>query len=165
NCIVKMRNICYDLEPAEFSLPDPETGKINLISILKTLTSQFETKSNIKCTLNAEGGLEEILVNKEKGQCLVRIIQEAFTNIEKHSYATEAQILIRKEKNGGKNFATLFIIDNGRGCDLEKEKKNKKWKTHFGIRSMKERAKSIGAEISFRSAPDDGMQIKIKAEI
>ena len=165
DCIVKMRNICYGLEPAEFSLPSPNPGKINLLSILKSLGEQFEAKSKIKCSLNAAQGLEEILVEKEKCQCLVRIVQEAFANIEKHSYATEAQILARMESQQDKKILTLFIIDNGRGCDLDKARSGANWRTHFGLRQMQERAKTIGAAISFRSAPDDGMQIKLSVEI
>ena len=168
DCIVRMRNICYGLEPAEFSLPSAEQ-KINLLSILNSLAAQFEAKSKIKCSLNAEsaagGNAEEILVEKEKCQNLVRIVQEALANIEKHSYATEAQILARTESQQDKKRLALFIIDNGRGCDLEKVKASASWRTHFGIRQMKERAKTIGAEISFRSAIDDGMQIKISVEI
>ena len=165
DCIVKMRNICYGLEPAEFSLPSPNPGKINLLSILKSLGEQFEAKSKIKCSLNAAQGLEEILVEKEKCQCLVRIVQEAFANIEKHSYATEAQILARTESQQDKKILTLFIIDNGRGCDLDKARSGANWRTHFGLRQMQERAKTIGAAINFRSAPDDGMQIKLSVEI
>ena len=173
DCIVKMRNICYGLEPAEFSLPSPAGQKINLLSILNSLAAQFEAKSKIKCSLNAEnaaggnaaGNADEILVEKEKCQNLVRIVQEALANIEKHSYATEAQILARTEDAQGKKRLALFIIDNGRGCDLDKVKASASWRTHFGMRQMKERAKTIGAEISFRSAPDDGMQIKISVEI
>ncbi len=173
DCIVRMRNICYGLEPAEFSLPSAEQ-KINLLSILNSLAAQFEAKSKIKCSLNAEsaaggnvagGNADEILVEKEKCQNLVRIVQEALANIEKHSYATEAQILARVESAQGKARLALFIIDNGRGCDLEKVKASASWRTHFGMRQMKERAKTIGAEISFRSAIDDGMQIKISVEI
>ncbi len=164
DCIVRMRNICYGLEPAEFSLPSA-AQKINLLSILNSLAAQFEAKSKIKCSLNVEGAANEILVEKEKCQNLVRIVQEALANIEKHSYATEAQILARTDGAQGKQRLSLFIIDNGRGCDLEKVKAASSWRTHFGLRQMKERAKSIGAEISFRSAPDDGMQIKISVEI
>lgn len=165
DCIVKMRNICYSLAPAELSLPTEDSQKANLLSIVNSLCEQFETKSRVKCRLNSESGIKEILVEKEKCQSLVRIVQEALANIEKHSYATEAQILARTEMQKDKNFLTLFIIDNGRGCDLNKVKAGANWRTHFGLRQMQERAKTIGAAISFRSAPDDGMQIKISVEI
>ena len=165
DCIVKMRNICYGLAPAELSLPQSDSQKINLLSILNSLCEQFETKSHIKCGLNSESGLKEILIEKEKCQNIVRIVQEAMANIEKHSYATEAQILARTEIQQNKNLLILFIIDNGRGCDLAKIKAAANWRTHFGLRQMKERAKTIGADINFRSAPDDGMQIKLSVEI
>lgn len=163
DCIVKMRNICYGLTPAEFSISSLTSGKVDFLSILDSLTEQFKTNARIKCTLNNEENLKEILLEKEKCQNLVRIVQESLSNIEKHSYATEAQILVRKEIQQEKNILILFIIDDGRGCDLKKAMKNSK--THFGLRQMKERAKTIEAEIYFRSAPDDGMQIKISLEI
>lgn len=163
DCIVKMRNICYGVTPAEFSISSLTSGKVDFLSILDSLAEQFKINARIKCTLNNEENLEEILLEKEKCQNLVRIVQESLSNIEKHSYATEAQILVRKEILQGKNILILFIIDDGRGCDLKKTMKNSK--THFGLRQMKERAETIEAEISFRSAPDDGMQIKIRLEI
>lgn len=151
------------VKDAEFSILSLTSGKVTFLSILDSLAAQFGTNTRIKCTLNNEENLEEILLEKEKRQNLVRIVQESLSNIEKHSYATEAQILVRKEILQKKNILILFIIDDGRGCDLKKAMKTSK--THSGLRQMKKRAKTVGAETSFHSAPDDGMQIKITLEI
>ena len=92
------------------------------------------------------------------------MIQEILSNIEKHSFATQAQILIRQNKgdcSSGTGEIRIFITDNGHGCDLRKVLSTKN-KNHFGLRMMKERANLIeGCQIDFRSALNDGMQVKI----
>ena len=159
-CITKMRDICYGLSPAELKIfDDRETA--DLYSIIQSLASQFTVKTNIPCSLQKSGFDDSLMIKKESCQNLVRIIQEALKNIEKHSFATQAQIIIKEEKENDE--VRLYITDNGRGCDLKKIQGTRAAKNHFGLRMMKERAKIIpGCSVEFRSAINDGMQVKIK---
>ena len=159
-CITKMRDICYGLSPAELKIfDDRETA--DLYSIIQSLASQFTVKTNIPCSLQKSGFDDSLMIKKESCQNLVRIIQEALKNIEKHSFATQAQIIIKKEKENDE--VRIYITDNGRGCDLKKLQGTRAAKNHFGLRMMKERAKMIpGCSVDFRSAINDGMQVKIK---
>ena len=159
-CITKMRDICYGLSPAELKIfDDRETA--DLYSIIQSLASQFTVKTNIPCSLQKSGFDDSLMIKKESCQNLVRIIQEALKNIEKHSFATQAQIIIKEEKENDE--VRLYITDNGRGCDLKKLQGARAAKNHFGLRMMKERAKIIpGCSVEFRSAINDGMQVKIK---
>ena len=163
-CITKMRDICYGLSPAELKDFSDESSSLNgeadFYSIVQSLGSQFTVRTNIPCTVNGN----ELLLPKEDCRNLVRIVQEALKNIEKHSFATQAQILIRGNIEGkdGTGEIRIFITDNGRGCDLKKVLSAKNYKSHFGLRMMKERANMIeGCKIEFRSAINDGMQVKI----
>ena len=159
-CITKMRDICYGLSPAELKIfDDRETA--DLYSIIQSLASQFTVKTNIPCSLQKSGFDDSLMIKKESCQNLVRIIQEALKNIEKHSFATQTQIIIKEEKENDE--VRLYITDNGRGCDLKKLQGTRAAKKHFGLRMMKERAKIIpGCSVEFRSAINDGMQVKIK---
>ena len=159
-CITKMRDICYGLSPAELKIfDDRETA--DLYSIIQSLASQFTVKTNIPCSLQKSGFDDSLMIKKESCQNLVRIIQEALKNIEKHSFATQAQIIIKEEKENDE--VRLYITDNGRGCDLKKLQGARAAKNHFGLRMMKERAKIIpGCSVEFRSAINDGMQVKIR---
>lgn len=165
-CIIKMRNICYGLSPAELSAAsaDGSVSENSLVSIIDTLREKFTTQTNIPCSLEIDPGFECQPLSKEVCTNMVRIIQEAFRNIEKHSYATKVQVCIRNEVSDGKRYLALFIIDDGKGCDLDEVLSRKNAKLHFGLRSMKERAKIMGGEIYFQSAKDDGMQIKLRLE-
>ncbi len=86
---------------------------------------------------------------------LFRILQEAISNVRKHSGAKEA--LVRLEKRPGEFVMT--ISDDGVGFDpllagLERG-------GHFGLQIMVERAQAIGALIEIKSAPQQGTQITV----
>lgn len=84
---------------------------------------------------NCSGPL--VLATEIKVQ-LIRIIQEALTNIKKHAFATKIIIIINKDNKK----MTIAIADNGRGIDfatLGIDNKN-----HFGLAIMQERAQIIG---------------------
>lgn len=158
-CIIKMRNICYNLTPAELmSHEDGDSSQIEMISIIDTLCQQFSSKTKIVCSLQIEKNLEYPSFSKEVSTNVVRVFQEILTNIEKHSFATKATVLVRSKEENNQKYLVIFVIDDGIGCELE-EFKSKKLKKHFGIRNMRERMHSIGGEIEFFSAPNEGMRV------
>ena len=104
------------------------------------------------------------MLEKEKTQNLFRVIQEALTNIEKHSYATQASIFIKKadSSGSGKRALLIYITDDGIGCNQNELAKKLKSKEHLGLRGMKDRMELIGGQIEFFTAQNDGMEIKIE---
>lgn len=162
-CIIKMRNICYDLSPAELAdaMRKDDDG-IDLISIIETLCKQFTTKTNIDSSIQIDKS--KTYPEFDKTTCLnvVRVFQEILNNINKHSYATKVTVLI---KPPAENYLTIFVIDDGVGCKIE-SLNPKNLKNHFGIRNMRERITSIGGSVDFFSSPDEGMKVvlKIKTE-
>ncbi|WP_094604352.1 hypothetical protein SPSIL_051520 [Sporomusa silvacetica DSM 10669] len=83
---------------------------------------------------------------------LLRIIQEALTNIRKHSDAGHARIIISQHGSA----AEIRVEDDGRGFDpiLMAEKKGK-----YGIKIMEERAGEVGAQLRVESALRAGTRI------
>jgi len=83
---------------------------------------------------------------------LLQIIREALSNIQKHAHATQASIHII-ELNG---LIELEICDDGRGLPniLSKE-------GHFGLNIMKERAKSLNADLKLSANEPQGTKIRL----
>jgi signal transduction histidine kinase len=71
----------------------------------------------------------------EKTTQIYYIVQEAITNIIKHSQADRAEVLLE----GGHDFIYVTITDNGRGISHH----DVNLKQKYGIRSMKERAQRV----------------------
>jgi two-component sensor histidine kinase len=80
---------------------------------------------------------------------LLRIVQEALTNVLHHAQATETKVHLQYYNEA----LRLVTEDNGRGFDVEQEL-NKDG--HFGLLGMKERAAAIGGTLDIASERDAG---------
>ena len=159
DCIVKLRNICYNLTPAELaSHSDGDSSKLELISIINSLVQQFSSRTHIPCYLKVDEGFEYPVLEKEETQNLFRVVQESLTNIEKHSYATQVSIFIKKDGST----LLIYITDDGIGCNPDELNRRLKSKDRLGLKSMKDRMDLIGGSIEFFTAQNDGMEITIK---
>ena len=162
DCIVKLRNICYNLAPAELANhSNGDTSQIELVSIINSLSQQFTVRTHVPCTVGVEDGFEYPSFEKETTQNIFRVVQEALNNIEKHSYATNVSIFIKRETEDGQNRIVIYITDDGIGCKRERLEEMMASRDHLGLRSMKDRMELIGGSIEFISDQDDGMEIKL----
>jgi signal transduction histidine kinase len=84
---------------------------------------------------------------------LLRIVQEALTNIRKHADATVARVNV----TWGRSSFEVVIADNGRGFDLAATDGST-----YGIKGMRERAGLIGGEVEFDTRPKDGTRVHIR---
>lgn len=162
DCIVKLRNICYNLTPAELiSHTDGASSQIELVSIITSLANQFSSRTHVPCSIGVAPDFEYPVLEKEVTQNLFRVVQEALTNVEKHSYATKVNIYLnRKDQN-----LIIYITDDGVGCNPEKLKEKMMSKEHLGLRSMKDRMDLIGGQIEFNSNQDDGMEVRLQLSV
>ena len=94
--------------------------------------------------------------DKESEIHVYRIIQESINNIIKHSGATEATIVIKK--NGP--VVSLSVRDNGRGFDSTVDRH-----VGFGLNSIIERVWILGGESEIDAAPGRGTNLIFKIPI
>jgi len=113
-------------------------------------------KSGIVQARFHQQGIEEEF-NEQKAIFLFRIFQEAVNNILKHAKATEIIVTMRFESDG----FTLEINDNGVGFDLAQKQQAATSYSGVGLKSMYNRAKLIGADISINSESGKGTIILI----
>lgn len=83
------------------------------------------------------------------------IAQEAITNALKHAQATE--ILLHLSATA--DTLTLRITDNGKGFAASSATTGQPG--HFGCMGIRERARKLGAEVTWESAPDKGTTVSI----
>lgn len=88
---------------------------------------------------------------------LTRIVQEALTNIRKHAQSCTVSISML-EREGD---LIVEVKDNGRGFSPEDGHSA----SQHGLRSMRERAESIGADFQIISAPDMGTTVRLRIPI
>ncbi|WP_176215677.1 histidine kinase N-terminal 7TM domain-containing protein [Sporomusa malonica] len=86
---------------------------------------------------------------------LLRIIQEALTNIRKHAQAQQVKVEIER----GDNQVTVLIEDDGCGFDPANIPAGKK---HFGLQIMAERANEAGGRLQIESRPGAGTKLIVQ---
>ncbi|MFQ5856116.1 MAG: GAF domain-containing sensor histidine kinase [Anaerolineae bacterium] len=84
---------------------------------------------------------------------LVRIVQEALTNVRKHAQVERASV--RFVANGA--WVVVTIEDNGCGFDPDRPRRSA-WPC-FGLQIMRERAEAVGGSLEIDSRPDEGTRI------
>lgn len=85
---------------------------------------------------------------------LIRIIQEALSNIKKHAFATKVNIFLEKSPKK----ITISITDNGRGINVDTSDLGK---YHFGLAIMHERARIIGGKTKIGPNNPQGTLVEI----
>ena len=84
---------------------------------------------------------------------VLRIVQEALTNVRKHSQATRLSIIITTRDDK----LDINFKDNGIGFNVEKTLR--RTTGHFGLVSMQERAQLIGGQVTVTSTPGQGTHL------
>jgi len=97
-------------------------------------------------------------LSQEVELCLFRIVQEALSNVVKHSGTHEAQVTL----HGTGDVLVLSITDSGRGFD---ERRATETGNGLGLASMRERLRLINGEFTIRSQPGQGTTITARVPI
>jgi signal transduction histidine kinase len=130
----------------------PERG---LVPALEEYTRQFDELSGIHTTFNANDLAELTLAPATEVQ-LIRVVQEALSNVRKHAHANRASVHF--ERNG--DSARVEIVDDGQGFDPSSPSRGQFPK--FGLTSMRERVESLGGTFTLESAAARGTKVQIE---
>ncbi|MFB9052991.1 ATP-binding protein [Formosa undariae] len=148
DAIDEIRTISQQLHPFQFE-------KLGLINSIKNTVENFQKNSLIFYSEDID--IEVLDISKDKEIFIYRILQECLNNVEKHSEAKACAIRIENLKD-----AVLFEIkDNGIGFDVTE---NTKLLNSLGMKTLKERAQLIGAQLSINSIKGTGTTIQIKIQ-
>ena len=131
----------------------------NFITELENLIDSFKKdNSSIKIFLQIED--KKVNLSDDQSRNTLKIIQEAITNVVKHSQAKIVRLFVSKEKD---NTVNVLVEDDGIGiaksCFIGHEEEVSG--EHFGISVMKDRANQMNARLDIESEPGEGVRIKL----
>ncbi len=124
-------------------------------SWLEQMARDFEKSSGISVVTSLQ--VDDPPFLPEVQAQLVRIIQEALTNVRKHAHASQVEIGLREW--GGD--LLLEIKDDGQGFDPQDIPSV----AQYGLRGMRERAEWIGADFQIISQPRQGTTVQISLPV
>jgi signal transduction histidine kinase len=139
-----------------------ETG---LVSAMVEYIGEFSIQTGIKVQFLNQAGDELELSSIAEVQ-LVCILQEALTNVRKHSQAGHVTVQIAREDGNGIGatghnsgtaaFIHMIVEDDGKGFDLNTSRRS------FGLQTMRERAQSVGGDMTVTSWRGKGTQLELR---
>jgi len=136
------RGLLNDLHPLVME-------QLGLASAIQHLVEQWQQLSGLPCDLVLDEDLPALV--GEQQTHLYRFLQEALTNVARHARATRATLEVLRVTQGLK----VAVADDGRGgLDLSE-------RIGLGVRSMRERARCLGGEVAFLSAPGRGVRVSL----
>jgi signal transduction histidine kinase len=129
------------------------------LAALETYRLRFGEASGIRVDLDVQPGLTAQSLDPMVEAQLLRIIQEALTNVRKHARAHSVEIHLGAREG----WAEAVVQDDGAGFDpalLESAAGQR-----FGLRLMKERADEVGGGVRISSAPGSGTRVTISVPL
>lgn len=160
--IINVSNRMYDVARNMMRrLRPPSLDELGLITTLQDMIDDWNARhQDIFCYFSFEGEMKEL--NEEINISLYRIVQEALTNIVKHSQANTVKIslsiaeaMFSDVKNSHHNHVILTMEDDGRGFDADSVRPG------LGFLGMRERTEALNGTFNVVSQPGKGVKIKV----
>jgi signal transduction histidine kinase len=108
----------------------------------------MEATASIRSTFHAQVTDEEL--DSEMNGILFRVLQEAITNVIRHSRASEVEVGLSKEEG----FIVMRIRDNG------KLSSDQTVDVGFGLKEMQARLESRGGRLSYAAVEPHGFELE-----
>lgn len=140
--LAQMRNLLLELR-------SDSPADVPIAQLLRNAVEATEGRSSIAIDLTLRGTGQP---PRELHTAIYRVTQEALNNVVRHSGATHVAVELVTEP------ARVRLLVHDNGCGFEPRPMPA---THVGLRSMRERAAEVGAELRLVSAPGDGTLIML----
>lgn len=144
-----------DVREAILGLRETIPEETGLEGALREYLRKYHRQTGIAASLVCEGDTHGTLPPRSEVQ-LLRVVQEALTNVRKHSGAR--RVVVRIDCTGPA--PVLTVEDDGAGFDPARVAAT--MEGGFGLTSMRERVEQIGATLDVHTAPGEGTTIEVR---
>lgn len=144
------RDLSAQVREAILGLRTPAESDRPLPQAIERYVAELEIQSGLRVELEAAPDAGASLPGPTRYQAL-RIVQEALSNVRRHAHAARASVSL-SERDG---VLEIVVRDEGVGFDPSAAARSGR----FGLKTMRERARSLGGTLEVRSAPGAGTTV------
>ncbi len=148
--LTEARRAVVDLRAAALDEQD-------LAAALESGAQLWTAGSGMEVDVDVEG--DSATLPENLAHQVLRIAQEAVTNVVKHAGANHVSLRLSVDPGG----LQLNIVDDGRGFDASTAFAS--GNEHFGLIGMRERAKRMGGNVSLVTRPGEGTELNLKVPV
>lgn len=143
--VTDIQRICEKLRPRILD-------HLGLPVAIKQEVAAFTKRTGIHCSLDLVSKIPGL--TDESTIALFRVVQEALTNVARHSGATRLMVRLAADRRD----VILEVTDNGKGISPQELGNN----SSLGLIGMRERIRDVGGEVTFSGAAGKGTTITVK---
>jgi signal transduction histidine kinase len=144
SAIKTVQRISSDLRPTVLD-------NLGIGAAVEWQTKEFQKRTKIKCDVTVDP--PEMRLDQDRSTAFFRILQEALTNVARHSRATKVRVYLREQDRG----VELAVSDNGVGIDPESIGDSRS----FGLLGMRERVYQLGGLLVVSGKTGKGTQVSV----
>ena len=134
-----------------------EIRSVPIITALRNYVREFGDNSGIQVRFDVPKAFTRLSPVAELQ--LLRIAQEALTNVRRHAMASEVEVKLENTTES----LEMMVKDNGQGfnlLDLEKSPPG-----YHGLNIIRERAEGLGGSVNILTAPEEGTEIRVSLPV
>ncbi len=128
---------------------------LGLLPALEMLTRDID-KAGLQTTFGSSGPVTRLPPEREI--VIYRVVQEALSNVARHSGATAVSVMVSFEEHE----FVLQVEDNGHRFALPERVGDLAAAGHYGLMGMQERAQLIGGKLDIQSTPGHGTTLELR---
>jgi len=149
------REVHSDVREAIFSLRTIASAELGLLPTLREYLAGYRVHYGLDTWLAID---DESLAEfpADVGIQLLRIIQEALTNVRKHAQASRAWVRFAQEGDT----VCITVEDDGQGFDPDQL--TGEGRQYFGLQIMRERAEGVRGSLELISQPGQGTRVVLR---
>jgi signal transduction histidine kinase len=147
------RNLYADVRQQILELRTTRPEESGLLASIADYVKGWGQQTGVQVDLSLPPAIELVV---EAQRQLLRILQEALANVRKHAKATQVRVVVEQKAD---NLLSLQVSDDGAGFDPGASPGSPGGR--FGLKTMAERAASIGATLAVSSRPGEGTAVEV----
>jgi two-component system nitrate/nitrite sensor histidine kinase NarX len=136
---------------SRFRAPADQLG---LIPSIEDVIQRFKDDTGVKIVF--QNSLSDVDLPLKVESQIVRIIQEALTNIRKHANPRTVRVMMRRDEQ------TYHVLIEDDGVGFDDRLKHVNQREHIGLLVMSERASRIGGKLYIESALSEGTRVHLE---
>jgi PAS domain S-box-containing protein len=135
-------------------LRPPALRGMGMMPALRQLAAQLELRHGLRIALQED--TQPLLLPPALQEAVLRAVRELLVNVAKHAGVDEARIALFRRPQ----YAELVVEDSGVGFDPARASPRA-----FGLRSVREQLRYLGADVVLRSAPGKGTCVLLRVPL
>jgi ligand-binding sensor domain-containing protein/signal transduction histidine kinase len=150
------REMLHSLDEIVWAVNPQNDTLEHVVSYIGHYAQEFFQETGIECKVNISGEVPAYPLSSQMRHNLLLAVHEAFTNVLKHSRATQVDVFIAHNA-----FAfEIAVADNGNGFNSSGPSPGSNSVAGDGLRNMKQRLADIGGRCSITSETGRGVTIQ-----